>query len=449
MAPVPTACFPDADDFWIVNVRLPLALLDRTVAHRDVIAPLAASPFLESLVAADIHIQNGRLSAIAPLGTASANAAAVVDGRQGLLFPCFVDLHTHLDKTQTWNRTPNLRGTFEDALAAVRTDAPRWSAADLHRRMEFGLRCSYAHGTKAMRTHFDAFDDMAATAIAVIQQLQADWRDRITLQAVCLVSLDYFLTPAGERLADLVAEAGAILGGVAYQNPDLDKQLDRLFSLAAERQLSIDLHVDETLDPTSQCLRQAAKAKLRHQFSHTVVCGHCCVLSMQAAAEVEETLRWVKEAEIGIVSLPMCNLYLQDRHLDRTPRYRGVTVLQELKTNQIPVAVASDNCRDPFYAYGDYDGREVLAQAIRIGQLDRPIDDWMRMVTWTPADLMGLPDVGRVGIGQPADLVLFKARTFNELLARPQSDRVVLRQGRAINTALPDYGELDGLLGIY
>ena len=61
---------------------------------------------------------------------------------------------------------------------------------------------------------------------------------------------------------------------------------------------------------------------------------------------------------------------------------------------------------------------------------------------------MGLTNSGRIGLGQPADLVLFKARSFNELFARPQSDRTVLRQGRAIDTTLPDYAELDALLGL-
>ena len=44
------------------------------------------------------------------------------------------------------------------------------------------------------------------------------------------------------------------------------------------------------------------------------------------------------------------------------------------------------------------------------------------------------------------DLVLFRARTWTELFARPQTDRVVLRNGIAIDTTLPDYRELDDLM---
>jgi cytosine deaminase len=32
---------------------------------------------------------------------------------------------------------------------------------------------------------------------------------------------------------------------------------------------------------------------------------------------------------------------------------------------------------------------------------------------------------------------------MSELVSRPQSDRVILRRGHAIDTSLPDYSELD------
>ena len=56
--------------------------------------------------------------------------------------------------------------------------------------------------------------------------------------------------------------------------------------------------------------------------------------------------------------------YLQDRDQQglRTPRWRGVTLMHELRGHQIPVAIASDNIRDQFYAYGDLDMLEVFNQ---------------------------------------------------------------------------------------
>jgi cytosine deaminase len=309
--------------------------------------------------------------------------------------------------------------------------------------MEFGLKCSYAHGTKAVRTHIDSGGSLADISLDVFQELQQQWHDRLILQAVCLVSLEEFLTPLGEKLADRMTEMSGILGGVAYMNPDLEAQIDRVFSLAKERKLNLDLHVDETGNPDSICLRYVAEAAIRHRFQGQIVCGHCCSLAMQPPEAAAKTIALVKQAKIGIVSLPMCNLYLQDRQPAQTPRWRGVTLLHELKQAGVPVAIAGDNCRDPFYAFGDHDALEVFSMSAKIAHLDRPYGDWCNAITATPADLMGLPTVGRIGVGLPADLVIFRARQYSELLSRSQHDRTVLRNGVAIDTTLPDYAELD------
>ena len=130
----------------------------------------------------------------------------------------------------------------------------------------------------------------------------------------------------------------------------------------------------------------------------------------------------------------------------RTPRWRGVTLLHEMKARGIPVAVASDNTRDPFYAYGDLDMVEVYAQAVRILHLDHPSGDWIRAATSTPAGLLGDSTRGRLDVGSPADMIVFRARNWNELIARPGGARTVLRGGRAISRTLPDYRELDDLM---
>ena len=110
------------------------------------------------------------------------------------------------------------------------------------------------------------------------------------------------------------------------------------------------------------------------------------------------------------------------------------------------VAIASDNTRDPFYAYGDLDPVEVFREGVRILHLDHPLDEAARVVTRTPADILGRADHGRIAAGLPADLVLFSARRWSEFLSRPQADRIVLRNGKGIDRSLPDYRDLDPLM---
>ena len=437
--------FPATTHYWLRHAHVPAALLVDSAPD----APLAqvahaAQKTPDGLLRVDLEIRDGAIAQITPAGTLSADTIPTLDLNGGMVFPCFVDLHTHLDKGHIWDRNPNPDGTFASALTTVQQDAEaHWTAADLYRRMEFGLKCSYAHGTKAVRTHLDAVGDFFEHSLEVFTALQAAWRDRLILQPVCLVTLDTYFTRAGEQLADRMAELGGILGGVAYANPDAPAQIERTVALAQERHLDLDLHVDETDNPQSECLRQTAQTLIRQQYSGQAVCGHCCSLAVQPRDRAHETIRLVQQAKIGIVSLPLCNLFLQDRQPQSTPRWRGVTLLHELKHAGVPVALSSDNCRDPFYGYGDHDVLEVLTWSTKIAHLDRPYGEWCRTVTSTPADLMGLPTVGRIGVGLPADLVVFKARRYSELFSRSQRDRWVIRAGQVIDTTLPDYAELD------
>ena len=82
-------------------------------------------------------------------------------------------------------------------------------------------------------------------------------------------------------------------------------------------------------------------------------------------AEAEATMDRVAEADIAVVTLPMCNLHLQDRDAGATPRWRGVTLVHELAARGVRVSVGSDNTRDPFYDYGDLDMLETFRVVFR------------------------------------------------------------------------------------
>ncbi len=436
--------------YWIVNVRIPDCFIDSATRSPDLDTSLHPTLQRDRLFPCHLEICNGQITAIVPNIAndlpSQTESLPIIDAKQGMIIPCFVDLHTHLDKGHIWERNPNLDGTFQGALQGIYRDCVEqnnWNYDDLYRRMEFGLKCSYAHGTKAIRTHLDCPPHQVKTSFQVFRELREQWRDKLTLQAVSLVQLAHFETKEGEQFADAIAELGGVMGGIVYMSPDLDRHLDRVFSLAKERNLSLDFHTDENNNPESRTLHHIAQTALKHGFSSQIICGHCCSLALQDEQTANETIALVKAANIGIVSLPMCNLYLQDRITDRTPRWRGVTLVRELDAAGVSVALASDNCRDPFYGFGDHDMLEVFNMGTKICHLDTPYDNWIESVTSRPAALMELSDISQIRIGQSADLVLFKARSYSELLSRPQSDRQVFRNGKAIDTTLPDYAELD------
>jgi cytosine/creatinine deaminase len=410
----------------------PLRLMNVTVP-----ACLLGQP--GDLVRTDLSVAEGKIAA---------SGGVPLDMKGAFVLPAFVDMHTHLDKGHIWPRSPNPDGTFMGALNAVKGDREgAWSAADVRARMEFSLRSAYAHGTAAIRTHLDSIPPQDDISWGVFRDIRTDWAGRIALQAACLVGCESVTLDGPYRhTADLVASAGGVLGMVTYPVAGLQDHLLAFFKLASERGLEVDFHVDETMDPASETLRAIAETVLALGFDAPVTVGHCCSLSTQDEARALDTLDLVAKAKINVVSLPMCNLYLQDRHANRTPRGRGITLVHEMAERGINVSFASDNTRDPFYAYGDLDMIEVLRAATRIGHLDHSRSDWIKAFAANPAEASSFA-APSLTVEASADLVICKARSWTELLARPQSDRIVLRAGRQIDRTLPDYAELDHLMG--
>ncbi|MEJ6392052.1 cytosine deaminase [Gymnodinialimonas sp. 2305UL16-5] len=410
-------------DVRLQNVTIPGCLIGRS-----------------GLIRTDLSVVNGTLAEA---------GGTPVDMGGAMVFPCFIDMHTHLDKGHIWPRSPNPDGTFMGALETVRADKPgKWDHRDLPPRMEFSLTCAYAHGTRAIRTHLDYFGDTEEARVSweVFAKIRDAWAGRIDLQAAVLTGIDMAQDQGAlDRCADLVADHGGILGAVTYPEDGLETWLRAYIEAAADRGFALDFHVDETMDPQVNTLEAVARLTLETGFVAPVTVGHLCSLSTMPEAEALHTLDLVAKAGLHVVSLPMCNLYLQDRHGGRTPRNRGITLVHEMKARGINVSFASDNTRDPFYAYGDMDMIEVMREATRIGHLDHSDEDWTRAFLDNPATACGFA-APSIAPGAPADLVICRARTWTELFARPQSDRIVMRKGWAIDRTLPDYADLDYLM---
>lgn len=416
------------------------ALPSGPITLKNVTIPACLLDLPGDLIRTDISFDaDGFISSATPLA---------VEMNGAMVLPCFIDMHTHIDKGHIWGRAPNPDGTFMGALTTVGDDrVANWSAEDVYRRADFALRCAYVHGTRALRTHLDAIPPQDEISFEVFSALRSQWAGRIDLQAACLIGCDRMdLDGEFVRTADIVAATeGGVLGMVTYPIEDLQTRLDGFFKLAADRGLAADFHADETMDPSVNTLKDIAQTVIDTGFEPPVTVGHTCSLSTMPEDEAMATLDLVAKAGINVVSLPMCNLYLQDRHAHRTPRNRGITLVHEMKARGINVSFASDNTRDPFYAYGDLDMLEVLREATRIGHLDHTGTDWVKTVLTNPAQTCGF-DEPSLAPGAPADLVIFNARSWTELFSRPHSDRIVLRKGHAIQRRLPDYSELDDLM---
>ena len=274
---------PMSPAYRIANARVPADLA-------PAVADLAAA---DRFAACDIVVEGGRIAMLGPAGAVPTAAdLPTIDLCDGIVLPRFVDMHTHIDKGHIWPRRSNPDGTHSAARVAVAADREAyWSADDVRARMDFSLRCAFAHGSGAIRTHLDSLGKQAAISWPVFAEMREQWKDRIALQAVALFPIDLAVDDESQfrALAATVVRHGGILGGITFlgekPGPMLELALDRLFGIAIAHGLDIDLHVDESCSTDAVSLERIAVAALRHRFKGRIVAGHCCSLSVVPEAD--------------------------------------------------------------------------------------------------------------------------------------------------------------------
>jgi cytosine deaminase len=404
----------------------------------------------DGLVPVDVHVLDGRIATVqAPDGKSPPDEATVLDLQGGIILPGLVDCHTHLDKGQVAARSQNADGRFATALAAAAADSARHVGMDdLTCRAEFQLRAAFAHGTVAVRSHVDAHPDRFDRRFDALLTLQAAWAERGAVQLCPFAGQD---APSGwiAHLAERAGQGGGALSLFVQDGSGLDGFLDTAVDLAGRHGLDLDFHADETTDPGSNATARIVAAVARAGFDRQVTVGHGVALAGHAPNDLARTLDSMARAGVALVALPQCNAHLMSRTPGRTPRLRGLAPVHEARAAGVRVALASDNSRDPFHAYGDLDMVELFRDAIRFGQLDQPLGDWPAAIGPVPAAIMGLPaGTGCIAAGGPADLILLTARNWSEFGARPATGRIVLRAGQPIDTTPPDWRDLDALDGM-
>ncbi|MFD1198690.1 amidohydrolase family protein [Brucella gallinifaecis] len=371
----------------------------------------------------DIGIDGGRI--------VSFTNSQTTDG--GFITPLFADVHVHLDKTFTIDRIAK-RGSAKveclfDAIDLMNIDRESWSADDIRTRATGGLTAAYAQGVGAMRTHVDWTMPEIPTAWPILVELREEWKDRIDLELAALIHGD-IVPDAGAAIAERVAKDNGVLGAFFYRNADLETKIEDMFRLAVKHDLKLDFHVDEGLEHEADGFSLIVAVTKRHNMAGRVLCGHACSLSLRSPEELERILTAAADAGTALVSLPTSNLYLQNRLGGKSPRLRGIAPLKEARLAGMDTMLGSDNVRDAFYPYGDYDPLSVLRLAAPVCHLEP--DEWLDSITTLPARFIGSNRVKELSAGGAANFIWHDATDINDLISRPQARRVIWRDGKPV-----------------
>lgn len=374
----------------------------------------------------DVLLDGDLIADVIPAGTAPrpGDPDTVLDLDGYVLLPAPAEPHAHLDKALSWDLIRPPMGDLGLAIESWRAYSAEMTVDSIADRARTTALALLANGTTAIRTHVDLLHGEAPLrGVEALVRVRDELAEILDLELVAL---------AGPTVPDDVVEAALdagvdLVGGAPHLADDPIADLHRLLAIAERYGVGVDMHTDEslsgaiTLDALATALRDRPAGRI-------ATAGHCVRLGTLDAADLGRIIDDVVAADIGIVTLPITNLYLQGwEHPVSTPR--GLTAVRALLDAGVRLGAGADNVRDPFNPVGRGDALETAMLLVTAGHLT--LDEAYDAVSTGARSVMGLPDAGIVP-GAPAELVAVRGASLSDVIATAPADRAVIHAGMLV-----------------
>jgi cytosine deaminase len=384
----------------------------------------------------DIDVEGGLISQVTEAGGPAPDGGAAEDLDGWLLLPAMAEPHAHIDKALTAELVPNPTGDLLGAINAWRAAAAEgaFTYDGIVERAAKAMELLLVHGVTAVRSHINVLAENRTESLRAVKQAAARFDGLLDVRTVALTSAPMTGRDGAANRSALeaaVEEGVDLVGGCPHLDPDEEGNIELALKVAADAGLDVDLHTDETLDPSVSTLSELARQVLDSGFSGRVAASHCVSLGVQTPEVQAEVSALVAEAGIAVFPLPQTNLFLQGReHSIGIPR--GITALNALADAGVLVAAGADNVQDPFNLVGRSDPLETAALMVMAGhQLPDTAYD---MVSNNVRVAIGLAPV-TMAVGDPADFVAIDALSTRAAIADAPMSRKIFKGGRLVASA--------------
>jgi len=399
-----------------IDVLVPRCLIGN---GKDV---LGTSIDQEGLSSAQIEWREGTITSIKGLKETSKVP-------EEILLPRFAETHAHIDKAFSWSRSHNLKGTYQEALAANLSEYELRSSDELIFSVEKSLDLALVNGIRAIRSHIDSFGKTAMTDWDMLEDVRKKWQEKIFLQFVALVPLDFWQTDEGDLLAQRVASHGDLLGGVIappFNKRKTFKSLLHLVQLANRLNCDIDLHIDESQSCSAGGLKLLLEVLDTVQNEISITCSHLSSMGLLREKAISHLAKKMAKNKLKVVALPLTNSWLLGRKDRSTLIKRPLAPIFQLQKSGVVVSVGGDNVNDAWFPLSNFDPINLMAFSMPIAHLA----PWDRLglspFTSSAASILNLQWDGLFQKGSPADFILLDSNSWVKALSDRPKRRVVV-----------------------
>jgi len=376
----------------------------------------------------DVGIANGRIVAIEPNLVAD---AAVFDAEGCLVCPGFIETHIHLDKSCIIDRCAPEEGRQANAVPRVTAVKPSFTIQDVYERASRTLEKCIKHGTTRMRTHLELDGGVEMRSFEAIEALRRDYAWAIDIEVCVFPQEGLTNNPRADQLLVQALERGAkVIGAAPNYDPDRAGQIRRIFDLARQFDVDIDMHLDSGNSPDEMDIYLVCALTEEYGLGGRVAIGHGCKYSLLPPDQLAALARRIAGASVAVTVLPATDLFMMGRDQDHAVR-RGVADVNMLAEHGVNCSISTNNVLNPFTPLGDCSLLRIAnlqANVCQISQSPR-LRECFAMLTDRSARLMNLADYG-ITPGNPADLVVVDAQTPEQAVAEICQPLAVFKHGR-------------------
>ena len=313
-----------------------------------------------------------------------------------------------------------------------------WTPDDVYQRAKRTLEKCVVNGTTRMRTHLEVDPVIGLRSLEGILPLVDEFRWSMDIE-VCIFPQEGLLNNPGtdELMVEALSRGGNVVGAAPYTDSDPHGQIDRVFEIAREFDIDIDMHLDFGADADFLDLDYVCELAERFGYGGRVAIGHVTKLSALSPDLLQQKSRRLADAGVAVTVLPATDLYLMGRHQDHSIM-RGVAPVHRLLADGVNCSLSTNNVLNPFTPFGDCSlvrMANLYANICQVGDQDG-LDECFEMVTARPARLMRLPDYG-IEVGNPADLVVLDCESRAEAVTEVVHPIMGFKRGRQTFTRAP------------
>ncbi|HEY1933914.1 MAG TPA: amidohydrolase family protein [Acetobacteraceae bacterium] len=376
----------------------------------------------------DIGVASGRIVAIEPSLPAE---APEFDAAGNLVCAGFVETHIHLDKSCIIDRCAPETDRQANAVPRVAAVKPTFTTQDVYDRASRTLEKCLKHGATRMRTHLELDAGVELRSFEAIDTLRRDYAWAIDLEICVFPQEGLTNNPRADELLVAALQRGAkAIGAAPNYDPDHAGQIHRIFELAREFGVDIDMHLDSGHSPDAMDIHLVCELTEKYGLGGRVAVGHGCKYASMPPADLKVLARRIAVAGVAVTVLPATDLFMMGRDQDHNVR-RGVADVNVLVENGVNCSISTNNVLNPFTPLGDCSllrMANLQANVCQIGQAHR-LRECFAMLTERSARLMNLTDYG-IRVGNPADIVVVDATTPEQAVAEITPPLAVFKRGR-------------------